>query len=115
MYGKPEEILSDHGTTFYGVEADEREKGLTDFEKFLIKEKVILIVGRVDNPQTNGKVEKFFDIFEKKVKFFNSVDKFMNWYNFIRPHGALDLENLESCKGSDLLGNSFCQKPTSRE
>ena len=27
MYGKPEEILSDHGTTFYGVESDEREKG----------------------------------------------------------------------------------------
>ena len=59
MYGRPEQILSDHGTTFYAVESDEREKGLTDFEKFLIKE---------------------------KVKFFNSVDEFMNWYNFIRPH-----------------------------
>jgi len=59
-YGKPEEILSDHGTTFYGVEADEREKG---FEKFLIKEKITLIVGRVDHLKTNGKVKKFFDIF----------------------------------------------------
>ena len=39
MYGKPEEILSDHGTTFYAIESDEREKGLTDFEKFLIKVK----------------------------------------------------------------------------
>jgi len=57
---KPEEILPDHGTTFYGVEADEREKG---FEKFLIKEKITLIVGRVDHLKTNGKVEKFFDIF----------------------------------------------------
>jgi len=85
-YGKPEEILSDHGTTFYTVESDEMDKG---FEKFLI-------VGRVDHPQTNGKVEKFFDIFEKKVKFFNSVDEFMNWYNFIRPHGAFDIERLET-------------------
>jgi len=25
-YGKPEEILSDHGTTFYAIEADEMEK-----------------------------------------------------------------------------------------
>jgi len=25
-YGKPEEILSDHGTTFYAVESDERDK-----------------------------------------------------------------------------------------
>ena len=57
MHGRPEQILSDHGTTFYAVESDEREKGLTDFEKFLIK-----------------------------VKFFNSADEFMNWYNFIRLH-----------------------------
>ena len=55
-----------------------------------------MIVGRVDHPQTNGKVEKFFDIFEKKVKFFNSVDEFMDWYNFIRPHGAFDIEKLET-------------------
>ena len=48
MYGKPEEILSDHGTTFYALESDEREKGLTEFEKFSIKEKITLIVGRVD-------------------------------------------------------------------
>ena len=96
MYGKSEEILSDHGITFYAVESDERDKGLTDFENFLIKEKITLIVDRVDHPQTNGKVEKFFDIFEKKVKFFDSVDEFMNWYNFIRPHGAFDIEKLET-------------------
>ena len=53
-------------------------------------------MGRVDHPQTNGKVEKFFDIFEKKVKFFNTVDEFMNRYNFIRPHGAFDIERLET-------------------
>ena len=95
-YGKPEEILSDHRTTFYAVESDDRDKGLTEFEKFLIKEKITLIVGRVDHHQTNGKVEKFFDIFEKKVKFFDSVDEFLNWYNFIRPHGAFDIERLET-------------------
>ncbi|MDG6927819.1 MAG: transposase [Nitrososphaerota archaeon] len=83
-YGKPEQILSDHGTTFYAIETDEKQKGFTEFEKFLMKEKIAFIVGRVDHPQTNGKVEKFFDIFEKKVKFFNSIDKYMNWYNFIR-------------------------------
>ncbi|MFP3222915.1 MAG: hypothetical protein RXR21_04505 [Nitrososphaeria archaeon] len=43
------------------------DKGLTKFEKFLIKEKITLIVGRVDHPVTNDKVEKFFDTFEKKV------------------------------------------------
>ena len=35
-------------------------------------------------------------IYKKKVKFFNSVDEFMNCYNFIRPHGAFDIERLET-------------------
>ncbi|MDG7020036.1 MAG: hypothetical protein JRN43_06915, partial [Nitrososphaerota archaeon] len=29
-HGRPKSILSDHGSTFYAVEAREREKGLTD-------------------------------------------------------------------------------------
>ena len=61
-----------------------------------VREKITLIVGSIDHPQTNGKVEKFFDTFEKKVKFFNSIDEFMNWYSFIRPHGAFDIERLET-------------------
>ena len=35
MYGRLEQILSDHGSTFYAIESDEREKRLTEFEKFL--------------------------------------------------------------------------------
>jgi len=58
-----------------------RERGLREFEKFLIREKITLIVGRVDHLKTNGKVEKFFDTFEKKVRFFNFVNEFMRWYN----------------------------------
>jgi len=34
--------------------------------------------------------------FKEEEKFFNSVDEFMNWYNFIRPHGAFDIERLET-------------------
>ena len=96
MYGKPASILSDHGSTFYAVESVAREKGLTIFEKHLLKNKIRLITGRVDHPQTNGKIEKFFDIFEKKVKFFPSTDEFMSWYNCVRPHGAFDLTKLET-------------------
>jgi len=36
-YGKPKSILSDHGSTFYAVESVAREKGLTDFEKYLLR------------------------------------------------------------------------------
>jgi len=53
---------------------------LREFEKFLIREKITFTVGRVDHPQTNGKVEKFFDIFEMKVRFFSMMDESMRWY-----------------------------------
>ncbi|MEM4089834.1 MAG: hypothetical protein QXQ46_03650 [Thermoplasmatales archaeon] len=83
-------MLSDHGSTFYAVESVAREKGLTEFEKYLLKMKIRFILGRVDHPQANGKLEKFHDIFEKKVKYFWSIDEFFTWYNCTRPHGALD-------------------------
>jgi len=95
-YGKPRAILSDHGSTFYAIESVAREKGLTEFEKYLLKNRIRFITGRVDHPQTNGKVEKFFDIFEKKAKFSSSLDEFFEWYNCVRPHGAFDLSKLET-------------------
>jgi putative transposase len=91
-YGKPASMISDHGSQFYAVESDKRDKGLTEFEIYLLKNKIRFIVGKVRHPQSNGKIEKFFDEFEKKAKFFNSVEEWLNWYNVIRPHGALDLD-----------------------
>ena len=91
-HGKPASMLSDHGSTFYAVESERREKGMTEFEKCLLKHKIRFILGRVNHPQTNGKIEKFFDIFENKIKYFPSIEEFMKWYNEVRPHGALDLK-----------------------
>ena len=68
-----------------------RDKGLTEFEIYLLKNKIRMITGRVNHPQTNGKIEKFFDIFESKIRYFSSIDEFMQWYNCIRPHGAIEL------------------------
>jgi putative transposase len=95
-YGKPKSILSDHGSTFCGVEAKERDHGLTEFENYLLKNKIRFIMGRAYHPQTNGKIEKFFDIFEKKVKYFHTIDEFMTWYNEVRPHGAFDLTRAQT-------------------
>lgn len=91
-YGKPKSILSDRGIQFYAVEAEAREKGLTEFELHLMRNHIRHIVGRVNHPQTNGKVEKLFDEIGKKVKFFSSMDECIEWYNTIKPHGALDLK-----------------------
>jgi putative transposase len=89
---RPTAILSDHGSTFYAVEAKEREKGLTEFEKYLLRNHIRQILGRVNHPQTNGKIEKWFDVLESKLKFFPSIDTCVEWYNTVKPHGALDLK-----------------------
>jgi len=91
-HGKPKSILSDRGSQFYAVEADAREKGLTEFELYLMKNHIRQILGRVSHPQTNGKIEKLFDEIERKIKFFNSINECIEWYNTIKPHGALDLK-----------------------
>jgi len=43
------------------------------------------IVGRVNHPQTNGKIERFYGTIEEKPALFKSVDEFVSWYNEIRP------------------------------
>ncbi|MDG6940188.1 MAG: DDE-type integrase/transposase/recombinase [Nitrososphaerota archaeon] len=91
-HGRPASILTDRGIQFYAVEAENRKKGLTEFEPFLLRNQVRQMLGRVSHPQTNGKVEKLFDEFEKEVKFFSSVEEWVRWYNVIKLHGALDLK-----------------------
>jgi len=73
------------------LETEMKRKGLTEFEAFLLRNHIRQILGKVSHPQTNGN-EKLFDEFERKVKFFNSVEEWVNWYSVIRPHGALDLD-----------------------
>jgi len=94
-YGKPASILTDNGSPFT-TNPDTIQNAPTIFEHYLMKHKIKHVLSRVHHPQTNGKVEKFFDIFERKVKFFSSIDEFMEWYNTVRPHGALNLEQIET-------------------
>ena len=94
-YGRPASILTDNGSPFT-TNPDALKNTPTPFEHYLMKHKIRHTLSRVHHPQTNGKIEKFFDIFERKVKFFNSIDEFMEWYNTVRPHGALNLEQMET-------------------
>ena len=114
-HGKPASILSDHGTTFYSMESERREKGMTEFEKCLLKHKIRFILGRVNHPQTNGKIEKFFDIFEQKIKWFASIEEFMKWYNTVRPHGALDLKTPVEAYYSKMPQLDAIEYPSSME
>jgi putative transposase len=49
----------------------------------------------VKHPQTNGKLEKWFDTYRRFRWDFRSFDEFIDWYNN-RPHGSLDFNKLET-------------------
>jgi len=95
-YGKPASILTDRGSQFYAVECDEKLKGITVFEKYLIEQGVRQILGRVQHPQTNGKIERFYRTIEEKIHRFNSLNELIQWYNMKRPHMSLNLKILET-------------------
>ena len=57
-YGKPKSVLSDHGVQFYASQTSARERGLTEFEVYLMKNHIRHIVGRVNHPQQVGKPTK---------------------------------------------------------
>ena len=95
-HGKPASILTDRGIQFYAVEADDRLRGLTVFEKYLIENGIRQVLGRVSHPQTNGKVERFFKTVKDKLDRFGSIDALMRWYNTVRPHMSLNLDVIET-------------------
>ncbi len=93
-YGIPDEILTDHGTQF--VASKTREKAKHRFKEFLKENEVRHILARINHPQTNGKIERFFGLMEQKVHLFDSVDEFVYWYNYVKPHMSLNFDELET-------------------
>ncbi len=93
-YGIPDEILTDHGTQF--VAAKSRGKAKHRFKEFLVKNGVKHILARINHPQTNGKIERFFGLMEQKLHLLDSVEGFVYWYNYVKPHMSLNFDKLKT-------------------
>ncbi len=92
-YGKIgviKEVLTDRGSQFYVNKKDEKGEGENKFEEFLRENNIKHIVSRVNHPQTNGKLEKWFDLYDKHRNDFETFEEFVEWYNTIRYHQSLD-------------------------
>ena len=89
--GKIRQCISDHGAQFISnVDGDSR------FKAFLVQNGIKQILCRVKHPQSNGKVEKWFECYDKHRLAFATKEEFVVWYNEIRPHRALNFEVLET-------------------
>jgi putative transposase len=98
-YGKPDEILTDRGSQFYANEGERKEKGISQFEAYLADQGIKHILCRVNHPQTNGKLERFYGVLEDKMIHraqIATIPEYVHWHNEVKPHMSLDWENLET-------------------
>jgi putative transposase len=95
-HGRPREILTDRGSQFYANEGERREKGISQFEAFLAENGIKHLLCRVNHPQTNGKLERFYGVYDQKRHQFKSIDEYVHWHNEIKPHLSLNIETLET-------------------
>lgn len=84
-HGEIQQCITDHGTQFCKGDDDKAR-----FPAFLEQHGIKHILCRIKHPQSNGKLEKFNDIYRIHRKAFKTKEAFMNWYNNIKPHMSLD-------------------------
>jgi len=96
VYGPIRALLSDNGSEFSSHWKHKKEGSEGEFHKHLKKYGIKHITTSVNHPQTNGKLEKWFDLYEKKRDEFGTLNEFISWYNNKRPHMSLDFNNAET-------------------
>ena len=87
----PFTLNSDRGSQFISNKLDKKGKATHEFQEVLNELGIIFVPSKRRHPQTNGKVEKVFDILDKEFdERFETLDDFIDYYNNERPSDAVD-------------------------
>jgi transposase InsO family protein len=84
-YGRPREALTDHGSVFWSV-----RKGESSFDRYCQQHGIKHIMGGIGKPTTQGKIERWFRTYDQEHSRFDLHRKFIHYYNYERPHMALN-------------------------
>jgi len=89
-FGKPKAIMTDHGSQFYANHPGAKQEN-TRFRSALDILGIKHCLARVNRPQTNGKVERFFRTYKEEflIGTFANLKDFMQHYNEKRLHMSL--------------------------
>lgn len=89
-FGKPKAVMTDHGAQYYANRQDAKQQN-TQWRITLDALGIKHYVARVNRPQTNGKVERFFLTYktEYATGSFRCLGDFIKHYNNDRPHMSL--------------------------
>jgi transposase InsO family protein len=91
-HGKIKQCISDHGSQFISNVTD----GCSRFKEYLKSCGIKQILCKIRHPQSNGKVERWFETYDIHRNAFITKEEFLTWYNELRPHRALRFEELET-------------------
>ena len=91
-HGQIKQCISDHGSEFISnfIDGDSR------FKDYLKANNIKQILCRIRHPQSNGKMEKWFDCYDRNREAFKTKEEFMYWYNDLKPHKSLKFDKLET-------------------
>ena len=89
-YGKPKAVMTDHGSQYYANHPNAEQEN-TLFRTTLDILGIKHCLARVNRPQTNGKVERFFRTYKEEyaISTFSSVGDYIKHYNEVRLHMSL--------------------------
>ena len=91
-HGHIRQCINDHGTQFIKTISEENSR----FVEYLKSKGIKQILCRIKHPQSNGKIEKWFDIYIRHRNAFKTKEEFLHLYNDVRPHMALKFDVLET-------------------
>jgi len=91
-HGHIRQCINDHGTQFIKTISEENSR----FVEYLKSKGIKQILCRIKHPQSNGKIEKWFDTYVRHRNAFKTKEEFLHWYNEVRPHRALKFDILET-------------------
>ncbi|MDO8660548.1 MAG: DDE-type integrase/transposase/recombinase [Candidatus Woesearchaeota archaeon] len=91
QHGKPKAIMTDHGSTYYANHpgADQEH---TQFRIALDALGIKHVLARINRPQTNGKIERWFGTYKQEfmTSTFIIIQDYVQHYNNDRPHMSLN-------------------------
>lgn len=90
------EVVTDHGSEFYAPNRDDRGEASHAFEEYLDEHAIKHILCKIGRPQSNGKLEVFFQTYDKQRWRFAGLCEFLEYYNTERPHQSLKYDDLET-------------------
>jgi len=90
-YGKPKAVMTDHGSQYYANHPNAEQEN-TLFRQTLDPLGIKHCLARINRPQTNGKVERFFLSYKTEfiTETFTNIKDYMRHYNEQRPHMSLN-------------------------